>query len=128
VIDRVQSWLDAKEIREVVDWSHHVLAHSADQVSHQDVDLTSIAPTMDNVASAQWHLVRATEAISTFLLRGPVHGSIVPVVQYSQFHGVDWGISAEALEKAESCWTNLVQERDHWTSDVWDVLVDRHSN
>jgi hypothetical protein len=97
VIDRVQGWLDAREIREVVDWSHHILAHSADQVSHQDVDLTSIAPTMDKVASAQRHIVRATEAISAFLLRGPLHGSIVPVVQYTKFHGLDRGISAQAL-------------------------------
>jgi hypothetical protein len=43
VIDRVQRWLDAKEIKAVVDWSHNLLGHSADQVSHQD--FASITPT-----------------------------------------------------------------------------------
>jgi hypothetical protein len=83
----VQRWLDAKEIKAVVDWSHNLLAHSADQVSNQDVDFASITPTMDNVASAQRHIARATEAISAFLLRGPAHGNIVPVVQLNQFYG-----------------------------------------
>ena len=29
VIDRVRRWLDAKEIKAVVDWSQNLLAHSA---------------------------------------------------------------------------------------------------
>jgi hypothetical protein len=29
VIDRVQRWLDAKDIKAVVDGSHNLLAHSA---------------------------------------------------------------------------------------------------
>ena len=94
----MQRWLDAKEIKAVVDWSHKLLAHSADQVSHQDVDFASITPTMDKVASAQRHIVRATEAISAFLLRGPAHGNIVPVVQLNQFYGLERAVSAEALE------------------------------
>jgi hypothetical protein len=97
VIDRVQRWLDAKEIKAVVDWSHNLLAHSADQVSHQD-DFASITPTMDNVASAQRHIVRATEAISAFLLRGPAHGDIVLAVQLNQFYALERAVSAEALE------------------------------
>jgi hypothetical protein len=124
LIDTIETWLKAKEIEEVVEWSNKCIAHAADPESYQSVNLAALAPTMGKISTAQRHIVRAAEAVSAHLLRGAIHGNIVPVFQYSQFVRFEIAVrDADAVQKAQQCWHQLVKERDQWTQDLWDDLT-----
>jgi hypothetical protein len=124
LIDTIETWLKEKEIEDVVDWSNKCIAHAADQASYQGINLAALAPTVGKISIAQRHIVRAAEAISTCLLRGPIHGQIVPVFQYSQFSRFEMaGRDPQAIAKAKQRWNELAKERDQWTSGIWDELT-----
>jgi len=116
LIDTLESWLKVKEISEVVDWSNMRVAHAADEAAHQGVDFAALTPTMGKIATAQRKIVRTAEAISAYILRGPIHGSLVPVFQYSQFHRFDMVMrDPQAVKIAQERWHELAEERDQWT-------------
>lgn len=117
VIETLEGWLDAKELKEVVTWTNDHIAHAADrEKAHTDV-----APlTMNNIASSQRNIVRTAEAVSAYLLNGPIHGAIVPVFQYSQFARFEMIANQQAVKKAQERWHELAKERDQWTRGLWD--------
>jgi hypothetical protein len=86
---------------------------------------------MDNIAASQRNIVRTAEAVSAYLLNGPVHGAIVPVFQYSQFARFEMIVNRQSIKKAQECWHELAEERDQWTQGIWEELlvegVTRHS-
>jgi hypothetical protein len=123
LIDTNKTWLKAKEIEEVVEWSNMCIAHAADPESYQ-VNLAALAPIMGKISTAQRHIVRAADAVSAHLLRGAIHGNIVPVFQYSQFVRFEIAVrDPDAVQKAQQCWHQLVKERDQWTQDLWHDLT-----
>jgi hypothetical protein len=65
------------------------------------------------------------EAVSTYLLRGPIHGAIVPVFHYSQFFRFEMVVrDQQAVKKAQKRWHELADERDHqWTRGLWEELL-----
>jgi hypothetical protein len=124
VINALESWLNTKEIEEVVEWSHMFLAHAADKASYQTVDFAALTPTLDKISAAQRQIVRTAEVVSAYFLRGPIHLSLVPVFQYSQFHRLEIGVrDPNAIKIGEQRWHDLAEERDHWTDSVLDELL-----
>jgi hypothetical protein len=120
----LENWLGAKEIAEVVQWTNMSLAHSADREAHPDVNLLALVPTMEKISTAQRHIVRVAEAVSAYLLRGPIHSAIVPVFHYSQFSRLEMVCNREAVKKAQERWRELAQERDEqWTQGVREALL-----
>lgn len=123
IIDTLLSWLNANEIGQVVNWSNMRVAHSADNASYQSVDFMALTPTIDNISSAQRLIVRVAETITAYILRGPIHGNLVPVFQYSQFNRLDVGVRDQrAIKAAQQRWHDLAAERDRWTNGVLDEL------
>lgn len=123
---RLSEWLSDSDIKAVVDWSNNLIAHAADQQYNQRLDFASLPPTMGTVASAQRRLVRAAEVISAHILRGPIHGSLIPVFQYSQFAKLEVAMhDKQAVEVAYRRWSELAKERDQWTSGVLEELTGR---
>jgi hypothetical protein len=123
---RLSKWLSDSEIKSVVDWSNKLVAHAADQERNQRLDFASLRPTMGTVASAQRRLVRTAEVISAYILRGPIHGSLVPVFQYSQFAKLEVAMyDKQAVKIAHRRWGELAKERDQWTSGVLEELTGR---
>jgi hypothetical protein len=105
------------------DWSNARIAHAADLTARQ-VDPAMLTPTAETVAAAQRQIVRAAEAISAYLLGGPVHGAIIPVFQYSQFYRFEMMLhNPEAMKKAHERWGKMAEERDQWTAGVIEELV-----
>jgi hypothetical protein len=123
VIDALESWLNTKEIGEVVEWSDMRIAHAADEASYQNVDLAALSLTMDKISTAQRQIVRTAEVVSAHILRGPIHGNLVPVFQYSQFHRLEIGVrDPQAVRIAQRRWRDLTDERDQWADRVLDEL------
>ena len=121
---RLTEWLSDSDIEAVVDWSNNLVAHAADQERNQRLDLASLRPTMGTVASAQRRLVRTAEVISADILHGPIHGSLVPVFQYSQFVKLDRAMhDKKAVKVAHQRWSELAKDRDQWTSGVLEELT-----
>ena len=71
IINKLDSWLDTEEINTVQDWSNARVAHAVD-LTAQHVDPSKLTPTGETVAMAQRQIVRAAEAISAYLLCGPM--------------------------------------------------------
>lgn len=123
LINKLDSWLETKEIHKVKDWSNARIAHAVDLTARQ-ADPSKLTPTAETVAAAQRQIVRAAEAISAYLLGGPVHGAIIPVFQYSQFHRFEMMVkNPEAMKKAHERWGEMANERDQWTAGVIEELI-----
>jgi hypothetical protein len=123
---RLTEWLCVSEIKSVVDWSNKLVTHAADQELNQCLDFTSLRPTMGTVASAQQRLVRTAEVISAHILHGSIHGSLVPIFQYSQFAKLEVAMcDKQAVQAAHRRWSELAKERDQWTSGVLEELTGR---
>ena len=123
LINKLDSWLETEEINKVKDWSNARIAHAVDLTARQ-VDPAMLTPTAETVAAAQRQIVRAAEAISAYLLGGPVHGAIIPVFQYSQFYRFEMMLhNPEAMKKAHERWGKMAEERDQWTAGVIEELV-----
>jgi hypothetical protein len=120
VIKILEGWLDAKEIREVVKWTNTHIAHAADPENAR-TDVTPL--TMDNIAVSQRNIVRTAEAVSAYLLNGPIQGAIIPVFRYSQFSRFEMIVNREAVKKAQERWRELAEERDQWTQGIWEELL-----
>lgn len=126
VFTRLTEWLSDGDIEAVVDWSNNLVAHAADQERNQRLNFTSLRPTMETAASAQRRLVRTAEVISAYILHGPIHGSLIPVFQYSQFAKLDVAMhDKQAVKVAQRRWNELSKDRDQWTSDVLEELTGR---
>ncbi len=124
LINIIETWCNVKEIGEVVAWCDHCLAHSADEAAHPGVNLAALVPTMDKMATAQRHIVRAAEAVSVYILRFPAHLSIVPVFQYSQFTHFKTALrDPQAVKKAQDRWHELANDRDRWTDGLLEQLL-----
>jgi hypothetical protein len=120
IFERIDAWLTGPEISAVKDWSDNTLAHASDQPQN----LSSLAPTFATIATAHRHIVRATVALSTYVLHGPAMGEVVPVLQYNQFLRFDRVISDGAIQRlAAERWHELAKERNDWVADVFEVLV-----
>jgi hypothetical protein len=118
-IDTLETWFRAKEIDEVVDWSNMRVAHAADEAAYQGVDFAALTPTIGKISTAQRQIVRTAEVISAYILRGPIHGSLIPVFQYSQFNRFEVAVrDPKAVKVAQKRWHELAEERDRWTNDV----------
>jgi hypothetical protein len=123
IINKLDSWLDTEEINTVKDWSNARVAHAVD-LTAQRVDPAKLTPTGETVAMAQRQIVRAAEAISAYLLGGPVHGALIPVFQYSQFYRFEMMLrNPEAMKKAHARWREMAEERDQWTAGVIEELL-----
>jgi len=126
LMKKLDDWLSDKDIKSIVDWSNKLVAHAADQERNQHLDFGSLRPTMAMVASAQRRLVRTAEVISAYILRGPIHGALVPVFQYSQFAKLESAMSNKnAIKIAQRRWGELAKDRDQWTSGVLEELTGR---
>jgi Tfp pilus assembly protein PilN len=103
-----------------------MVAHAADQEGNQRLDFTSLRLTIKTVESVQRKLVRTAEVISAYILHGPIHGSLIPVFQYSQFAKLDVAMhDKQAVKVAQQRWNELSKERDQWTSGVLEELTER---
>jgi len=123
LITKLDGWLDTEEINAVKEWSNARIAHALD-LTGRSVDPAELTPTAKTVATAQRQIVRTAEAISAYLLGGSVHGAIIPVLQYSQFHRFEMLLrNPEAMKKAQKRWGEMAEERDQWTVGVIEELL-----
>jgi hypothetical protein len=124
LIGTIERWLKVQDIEEVVEWTNMRIAHAADQESCPEVNLAALAPTLDKISKAQRNIVRTTEAVSAYLLRGPTHMHIVPVLQYSQFHRFEMVVrDPQVVKRAQQRWRELTHERDAWTQGLLEELT-----
>lgn len=108
----------------MVAWCDNRLAHAADEAARPGVNLAALVPTMDKMAIAQRHIVRAAEAVSVYFLRFPAHLSVVPVFQYSQFSHFKAAVrDPQAVKKAQDRWHELADDRDRWTDGLLEQLL-----
>jgi len=126
LLKKLIEWLTDHDIKAVVDWSNNLVAHAADQQRNQRLDFALLRPTMATVATAQRKLVRVAELISAYILRGPIHGALIPVFQYNQYANLEIAMrDPEAITVAQRRWGELARERDQWTSGVLEELTGR---
>ena len=78
---------------------------------------------MEKIAAAQKAIVRATEAVSAYILHMPSHMAVVPVYQFSKFWRFEQFVSSETVAEAAKFWNFLEDDRNDWTQGVYEALL-----
>jgi hypothetical protein len=88
LLDTIDSWLEGSGAEELAGWSHAYLAHAGGPDRRKQIEEGLV--TADRISEAIKTLVRATEAISAYVLfaGGRLNG-LVPVAQFDQFEHLD---------------------------------------
>lgn len=122
VIKTLRAWLETPEIKQLRQWSHTAIAHAAADASEKG-KYSALAPNFRVIEAAQKQIVRTAEATWVTLLNGPMHGAIVPVLQYSQFRLFENVVGGmDVVRTAQEKWGELARDRDSWTDGVLEEL------
>jgi hypothetical protein len=123
LLGTIEGWLDGSGAEELADWSHAYLAHAGSADRRKQIAEGLV--TADKISEAIKTLVRATEAISAYMLYagGRLNG-LVPVAQFDQFeHLGKPAVQPDQLGEAPGCWNALSRERDAYAAGVEEELV-----
>jgi hypothetical protein len=123
LLGTIEGWLDGSGADELANWSHAYLAHAGGPGRRKQIAESLV--TADKISEAIRTLVRATEAVSAYVLfaGGRLNG-LMPVVQFDQFEHLDqpaMRLSHEA--KAANVWDALGRKRDTYAAGVEDDLI-----
>lgn len=112
-IKTLREWLTDSDAEKLVTWSHKFLAHAADGVSRQKVDMATVTPSLNKLTDVLRCFIRVSEAVLAYLLFDSGHGMIVPVPQFDQFERLACPLLAYGKE-TELCehWDKLSKERN----------------
>ena len=123
LLGTIEGWLDGSGAEELAEWSHAYLAHAGGPDRRKQIDEGLV--TADKISEATRTLVRATEAVSAYVLfaGGRLNG-LVPVAQYDQFEHLNQpAVQHGHLGNAADVWDALSRERDTYAEGVEDELV-----
>ena len=125
LLDTIDSWLDGSGADQLADWSHQYLAHAGGPDRRKQIEEGLV--TADKISEAIRTLVRATEAVSAYVLfaSGRLNG-LVPVAQFDQFEHLEKpAMQLGRKGEASGIWDKLHRERDTYAAGVEDELVVR---
>jgi hypothetical protein len=128
LLDTVDGWLDGSRAEQLADWSHQYLAHAGGPNRRKQIEEGIV--TADKISEAIKTLVRATEAVSAYVLfaGGRLNG-LVPVAQFDQFeHLVLPAVQPDRDFDASACWDKLSRERDTYAAGVEEALIARQKS
>ena len=123
LLGTIEGWLDGSGAEELADWSHAYLAHAGGPDRRKQIEEGLV--TADKISEATRTLVRATEAVSAYVLfaGGRLNG-LVPVAQFDQFEHLDQpAIQPAHKGNAAHSWDALSRERDTYAAGVEDDLI-----
>jgi hypothetical protein len=125
LLGTIDGWLDGSGAEQLADWSHAYLAHAGGPDRRRQIEEGLV--TADKISEAIRTLVRATEAISAYVLfaGGRLNG-LVPVAQFDQFEHLDKpAVQPSHLGEVPGCWDALSRERDAYAAGVEEELIGR---
>ena len=125
LLGTIDSWLDGSGADQLADWSHQYLAHAGGPDRRKQIEESLV--TADKISEAIRTLVRATEAVSAYVLfaSGRLNG-LVPVAQFDQFEHLEKpAMQLGRKGEASGIWDKLHRERDTYAAGVEDDLVVR---
>ncbi len=125
LLGTIEGWLDGSGADELAEWSHAYLAHAGGPERRKQIEEGLV--TADKISEAIKTLVRATEAVSAYVLfaGGRLNG-LVPVAQFDQFEHLDQpAVQPGHQGKAANVWDALSRERDTYAEGVEDELIVR---
>jgi hypothetical protein len=123
LVDIIESWLDGSGAEELADWSHAYLAHAGGPDRRKQIGEGPV--TADKISAAIKTLVRATEAVSAYILfaGGRLNG-LTPVAQCDQFEHLGKPAVRFGQESvAAALWNMLSRERDTYAAAVEQELI-----
>jgi hypothetical protein len=121
----IDSWLDGSGADQLADWSHQYLAHAGGPDRRKQIEEGLV--TADKISEAIKTLVRATEAVSAYVLfaGGRLNG-LVPVAQFDQFEHLEKPAMQPGRKgEASGIWDQLHRERDAYAAGVEGELIGR---
>jgi hypothetical protein len=123
--DTIQGWLDGSGAEELADWSHAYLAHAGGPDRRRQIEDGLV--TADKISEAVRTLVRATEAISAYVLFASGRlNSLMPVAQFDAFEHLDKpAVQPSHLGEVPGCWDALSRERNAYAAGVEEELIGR---
>jgi hypothetical protein len=125
LLGTIDSWLDGSGADQLADWSHQYLAHAGGPDRRKQIEKGLV--TADQISEAIRTLVRATEAISAYVLfaGGRLNG-LVPVAQFDQFEHLEKpAMQPGRKDEASGFWDKLHRERDTYAAGVDGELIVR---
>jgi hypothetical protein len=125
LLGTIDGWLDGSGADQLADWSHQYLAHAGGPDRRKQIEEGLV--TADRISEAIRTLVRATEAISAYVLfaGGRLNG-LVPVAQFDQFEHLEKpAMQPSRKGEASDIWDKLHRERDTYAAGVEDELIVR---
>jgi hypothetical protein len=125
LLGTIESWLEGSGAEQLADWSHQYLAHAGGPDRRKQIEEGLV--TADKISEAIKTLVRATEAVSAYVLfaGGRLNG-LVPVAQFDQFeHLGQAAVQPGRKGDAAAFWDALSRERDAYAAGVEDELIVR---
>ena len=125
LLGTIESWLDGSGAEQLADWSYQYLAHAGGPDRRRQIEEGLV--NADKISEAIKTLVRATEAVSAYvLLAGGRMNGLVPVAQFDQFEHLGQPAVQPGLEgEASAFWDALSRERDAYAAAVEDELIVR---
>lgn len=125
LLGTIDSWLDGSGADQLADWSHQYLAHAGGPNRRKHIEEGLV--TADKISEAIKTLVRATEAVSAYVLfaGGRLNG-LVPVAQFDQFEHLEKSAMQPGRKgEASGIWDKLHRERDAYAAGVEGELIVR---
>jgi len=123
LLDTIESWLDGSGAEELAEWSHAFLAHAGRPDRRKQIEEGLVSA--DKISDAIKTLVRATEALSAYVLfAGGRMNGLMPVAQFDQFEHLNEPVIWVGDEdEAAAYWDVLSRERDAYAEGVEDELI-----
>ena len=122
-IKTLRKWLEDSKSKEIMDWTHKFLAHAADRGSRNQIDVTTIQPSLDKITKVIRCFVRVSEAVHLLFFSG--HGEVMPVAQFDQFSHLNAPLLANAQKsQIRALWDQLTNERNNFPRNVLDELLE----
>jgi hypothetical protein len=126
LLTTVEKWLDDSGAEDLVEWTHHYLAHAAGP--NERARIADLRVTTDKITDATKALARAAEAMSLIVYAGGRSGFVMPDAPFDQFQRLDKPIMRAGDEHAaRDRWDRLSLEWNDCLNGVEDELICRAS-
>jgi hypothetical protein len=121
----IDGWLKGSGADQLADWSHQYLAHAGGPDRRKQIEEGLV--TAERISEAIRTLVRATEALSAYLLfAGGRMNGLCPVAQFDQFEHLEKpAMQPDRKGEASAIWDKLHRERDTYAAGVENELIVR---
>jgi hypothetical protein len=124
LLETIEGWLEGSGAEVLAAYSHDYLAHAGGPNRRKQITDGLVAA--DKISEAIRTLVRATEAVSAYVLYagGRLNG-LVPVAQFDQFEHLDQPAVQRRRNHPGAFWDRFSEERDAYAAGVEEALIGR---